>query len=105
MLYLWMKVLSLKAMAGGVPKNYYKYLIDNIGLDFLFIFVSDDPDWIERNFNYLPNKIFLKIMRKLLTCLSYLNASKIFYQEVLFLDGPHCLINFQIRKNMHQNFL
>ena len=58
MLYLWIKVLTIKSYGWGLPKNYYKYLIEKLGLDLLFIFVSDDPEWVEKNFNYLPNKIF-----------------------------------------------
>jgi hypothetical protein len=54
------KGFDYKGYGWGLPKNYYKYLIEKIGLDFLFIFVSDDPEWVERNFSYLPNKIFLK---------------------------------------------
>ena len=52
----------------------------------LFIFVSDDPDWVERNFNYLPNKIFLKNNEEIVDMLSYLNVI-IFYQEVLLWWG------------------
>ena len=81
------KGFDYKGYGWGLPKNYYKYLIEKIGLDLLFIFVSDDPEVLKEILIIYLIKFFLKIMKKLLICLSYLNASTIFYQEVLSLGG------------------
>ncbi len=54
------KGYDYKGYGWGLPKNYYKYIIEKLNLDLLYIFISDDPAWAESNFNYLPNSIFLK---------------------------------------------
>lgn len=54
------KGLQYKGLGWSLPEFYYKYLIKKLGLNLLYIFLSDDPDWVQGRFDYLPNKIILK---------------------------------------------
>ena len=54
------KGFDYKGFGWSLPEYYYKFLIDKLGLDLLYIFVSDDPDWVETKFMNLPNKMILR---------------------------------------------
>ena len=54
------KGYDFNGLGWGLPIEYYKYIIDLLPNDLLFIFVSDDTKWVEENFSYLQNKLIYK---------------------------------------------
>ena len=54
------KGYDLDGLGWGLPLEYYKFIIKNLPKNLLFIFVSDDPLWVENNFSYLKNKVIYK---------------------------------------------
>ncbi len=47
-------------MGWGLPLDYYKSIFKKLPINICYIFVSDDPDWVEKKFNFLKNKIVLR---------------------------------------------
>ena len=54
------KGFNFKDLGWSLPESYYNRLIEELGLNLLYVFVSDDPGWVEERFNYLPNKIIMR---------------------------------------------
>jgi len=52
------KGYNLNGLGWGLPLEYYKFIIKNLPKNLLFIFVSDDPLWVEKNFSYLKKIIY-----------------------------------------------
>ncbi|MBK16598.1 MAG: hypothetical protein CMK49_01085 [Prochlorococcus sp. SP3034] len=59
--YLFMdKGFALNDIGWSLPLEYYKYILKKLDKNMLFIFISDDIDWALNNFDFLPNKIFMR---------------------------------------------
>ena len=54
------KGYDLNGLGWGLPIEYYKFIIKALPKGLIFIFVSDDPSWVEKNFSYLKNKVIYK---------------------------------------------
>jgi len=54
------KGFAINDLGWSLPEEYFEYVIKKLDRDLLFIFISDDPDWVSKRFKFLPNKIFLR---------------------------------------------
>ena len=54
------KGFDYKGIGWTLPESYYEHIIKKLGFNLLYIFISDEPEWAEGRFKYLPNKIILK---------------------------------------------
>ena len=54
------KGFALGNYGWSLPIEYYHHVIKKLDKNLLYIFSSDDPEWVIDKFDYLPNKIFLE---------------------------------------------
>lgn len=52
------KGYDLNGLGWGLPIEYYSSIMKNLSKNILYIFVSDDPDWVEKNLNFYLIKSF-----------------------------------------------
>ena len=65
------KGYNLDGLGWGLPIDYYKYVIGLLPKNLIFIFVSDDPLWVEENFTFLKNKIIYRNNSEILDMLMF----------------------------------
>ena len=54
------KGFNYLGLGWSLPIQYYKYVFKKIPKNVLFIFVSDDPDWVNKTFDFIKNKVILR---------------------------------------------
>ena len=88
-----------------MPESYYNRLIKELGLNLLYVFVSDDPGWVEERFNYLPNKIIMRDSPEIIDMFLFTKCKYNIISRSTFHGGGLGLIRYLIKKYLLQNIL